>query len=136
MESEEPTMIVPGFEDTGDVPRIYELLEQLKLGHEVQFFKTIDMPWTVVFKGDPSLRHANRISIFKEFLSDLMSTDLRVAAGQAGSVAVLLTAENRSIDFEVRSLELIKNKLLFENIAHVLGIEKITFSNSSSSLEF
>ena len=127
--SDEP-MFVPDLEKASDAKRIFALIDHLKQNEPVEFFKDIASPWTVVFKGEPSHRHANLISIFREFLSEKLWTDIRVAGGRPGSVKVVFTADQGVSDQYIDlSKDLMAHKEAFEQIAARLGISAIEFNN-------
>jgi hypothetical protein len=123
-----------GFENASDVARIYRLIEILKDGNQVKFVDDVSSSWQVVFRGSPSLSHANKIYQFKDYLSDAIHTDLRIVGAKSGSVEVFFasdeledTENNKSLIsdfFKLSSTQ--KEELLTE-----FWIEKISFGNNS-----
>ncbi len=140
MKSETTTMYVSGHEKENEADRIFSLLDYLKSPQGIEgvdFFHNIVSPWNVVFEGVPSLRHANRIAIFREYLSDVLAVDLSVVGGAPGSVAVALAPKGgASESYLSNSTELISDMsnsklewLCAE--ARGLGISKIEFDGKT-----
>jgi hypothetical protein len=127
MSAEEP-MLIPGLESENDATRIFALIDHLKDRQDVEFFKSIRHPWKVTFRGEPSLRHANRIALFREFLADKVGAQLLVAAGQQGSVAVSFTlADSDEAHYLELSSRIVHHPDVFRDIAQRLGITAIEF---------
>jgi hypothetical protein len=140
----EQKMIIKGHEKDSDAERIFALIDYLKsirpntASEPVQFFNDIKTPWRVVFKGEPSLRHANKIAIFREFLSELLVTDLRVSGGSQGSLAVDMApkAEMTSRYIEKSENLFLSNsaQLMFKAMAQKLEISEIGFGEHTIAL--
>jgi hypothetical protein len=138
-QSETDSMYQSGRENESEAERIFSLLDYLKSPNgkqPIEYFINIESPWKVVFEGAPSLRHANRIAIFREFLSDVLAVDLSVAGGAPGSVAVVLAPKaGVSENYLLNSSELFTDKsykmewIVAE--AKSLGISKIEFGGKT-----
>ena len=122
-------MFAKGYENKGDVDRIYKLIENLENGHDTRFVEPLDpgSEWVVDFAGDPSIRHANRISIFKEFLAEHLSARVRISAAMQGSVLVEYAPEFVTDEYKAKAKKLASTKQEFIDIARKLGIKKISF---------
>jgi hypothetical protein len=134
-------MFIEGHEKDSDAERIFLLIDKLKLidkslpeaslREPFHFFRNVTNPWHVRFAGDPSLRHANKIAIFREFLSELLATDLRVSGYRYGSVIVEMTPKSVPTEEYVRKSEelFLSNSALvmFNAMAQKLEISEICF---------
>jgi hypothetical protein len=119
-----------GFENASDVTRIYHLIQRLKDGDQVKFVDDIRFAFQVVFRGTPSLRHANKISLFRDYLSEALHTELRVAAAKPGSVEVFFSTEESTNNDNVSDFSNIFSNLSESQkgeLSSEYWIEKISF---------
>ena len=119
---------------SGDVERIYALLEILKKGQGLRFIET-DSTWEVSFHGDASFRHANRISKFREFLTTQLQEDVKVAGARPGSVVIEYAMERGSPSASTRSKALLQQRPLLMVIAMELGIKSIKYGHDVIEFE-
>ncbi len=121
----------PGFETASDVDRIYTILDKIRSGKDVQLLPDdkLEDSWIVVFSGKPSFLHANRISLFKSILTNLLSSKLAIAAGKPGSVEITLAPAIDDDQYLQNSRAAIARKDFFNEIAADLWIEKLQFGD-------
>lgn len=119
---------------SGDVERIYALLDLLKQGQGMRFIESNE-GWEVSFHGDASLRHANRISRFREFLASQLLEDVKVAGARIGSVVIEYAIEARSPSSSARSRTLLQRRELLTTVARELGIRSIAYGGEVLEFE-
>ena len=114
-----------------------ELIVALKEQRSVRYLENVDDSalWKVSFRGEPSFRHVNRISMFRDFLDSLLPGGLETAGGERGSVVVMFAANDvEPAAFDKASIDLSKSRDKFLEAAQFLGISSLEYGKQK--LEF
>lgn len=113
-----------------EVDRVHDLIVALKEQRSVRYLDNVEGRnlWKVSFRGEPSFRHINRISMFRDFLDSLLPGGLVTAGGERGSVVVMFAPHDVAPDdFEKASLDLSESPDVFREVAQFLGISSLEY---------
>lgn len=121
-----------------DVPlneaeKVFDLLEKLIDGQDALYRDDVDpnAVWRANFIGEPSLRHANRISILRDFLDSVLPVDVETVAAKIGSVVVdFAPADTASPGFLDASRALSTDRQAFQEIATRIGLRSLSFAGT------
>jgi hypothetical protein len=134
MTDESLDRVMGGVNPASEAERVFDLIEKLMSGHNVRYRDDIDpnAVWRANFIGQPSFRHANRISILREYLDALLPGRVETVAAEVGSVVVeFAAADSNEPDFQSLSEQLAQDQVAFRDVASRVGLESLSFANQT-----
>ena len=116
-----------------EAEKIFDLLENLIDGQNTRYRYDVNpnMIWRAHFIGNPSLRHANRISILRDFLNSLLPEDVEiVASGTEGVIIEFAPSSVMSRNFVDASKKIFDVPEIFSEISQRIGLLSVSFSDT------